>query len=90
MYMHVCIYVYIRTFFMVSVVDIIQHYFLWFLSSVFFFMVSVVAGNICLWFPSLVLYGVHRGRKMFVYGFRRRMFEDFAVAGGLTLLERIQ
>ena len=29
------------------------------------FMVSVVAGNVCLWFPSLVFYGFRRGRERF-------------------------
>ena len=39
-------------FFMVSVVDITQRFRM--VSVVGFFMVSVVAGNVFLWFPSLV------------------------------------
>ena len=41
-------------------------------------MVSVVAGNVFLWFPSLVFKnGFHRGRKTCFYGFRRRIFDGF-------------
>ena len=40
-------------------------------------MVSVVGGNVCLWFPSLFFYGFRRGRKTFCYGFRRWAFGGF-------------
>ena len=59
---------------MVSVVDL--------------FMVSVVAGNVFLWFPSLVLFMVSivAGKRFFmvsVAGFSM----DSAVAGGFNILE---
>ena len=62
-------------FVMVSVVDIIQHL-LWFPSSCLI-MVSVLAANVCLWFPSLVCYGFRRVRKRCCYGFRRRIVDGF-------------
>ena len=46
---------------LVSVVDIIQRLFM--VSVVGCCIVSVVAGNIVLWFLSLALYGFRRGRK---------------------------
>ena len=66
---------------MVSVVDIIQ----------LFCMVSVVgclwfssSQETLLWFPSLVFNGFRRGRKTFVYGFRRW------ICGGFCRRRRIQ
>ena len=54
-------------------------------------MVSVVAGNVCVWFPSLVFDGFRRGRNTFfnmvsVVGFSM----DSAIAGGFNILERIE
>ena len=63
-YMHIYIYIYIclvrlgnyQDVFMVSVVDITQHFRM--VSVVGFLMVSVAAGNVFLWFPSLVFFMV--------------------------------
>ena len=69
-YIYIYIYTYILSaswklpgrFFMVSVVDITQRF------RMFFCMVSVVAGNYLLWFPSLLLFnGFRRGRKRFFF-----------------------
>ena len=67
---------------MVSVVDIIQRLFM--VSVVGCLMVSVVAGNVFVWFPPLLFYGFRRGRKTLVYGFRRW------ILGGFCRHRRIQ
>ena len=51
---------------MVSVVDSIQRY-LYMVSVLGLFMVSVVAGNMCLWFPPFFVYGFRRGRKLVLF-----------------------
>ena len=48
---------------MVSVVDIIQPCFM--VSIVGLFVVSIVAGNVSLWIPSLVFNGFRRGGETF-------------------------
>ena len=76
-YIYVYIYIYTHTlsssrkpsgrFLMDSVVDIIQR----------LFMVSVVAGNVLLWFPSLVCLWFPSWQENVVYGFRRQIFDGF-------------
>ena len=79
MYIYIYIYIYVLSssrkpsgrflLFMVSVVDIIQRLFM--MSVVGFLMASVVAGNICLWFPSLVFSWFPSWQENMFYGFRR-------------------
>ena len=61
---------------------------LWFPSlfslSFSFYMVSVVAGDICLWFPSLVFFFSVVARNNISYGFRRW------ILGGFCRHRRIQ
>ena len=60
-------------FFMVSVVDITQRFRM--VSVLGLFMVSVAAGNVFLWFPSLVSFLWFPSRQeTFSYGFRRGTF----------------
>ena len=61
---------------MVSVVDIIQRVVLWFPPLVFV-IVSVVVGNVCLWFPSLVWLWFPSWQETFVCGFRRWFLGGF-------------
>ena len=68
-----------------------HHPTLFMVSVVGFSMVSVVAGNICLWFPSLVFVnGFRRGRKTLLMVSVAVFFVDSAAAGGSRILERIE
>ena len=89
---------------MVSVVDITQRFRM--VSVVGFFMVSVVAGNVFLWFPSLVFLWFPSRQETFSYGFRRGTFSygfhvflmvsvarflvDSAVTGGSGIFECLE
>ena len=58
--------------------------------SVVCLMVSVVAGNVVLWLPSLVCYGFRRGRERFLMVSVAGLLMDSAVAGGSIILDYIE